>query len=41
MLIGSETYGQLPAGAVVESRIGLRMKGKEDVVFAYVLLAVP
>jgi class 3 adenylate cyclase len=41
VLIGSETYGQLPAGAVVESRIGLSLKGREGVVFAYVLLAVP
>jgi adenylate cyclase len=41
VLIGSETYGQLPAGAVVESRLGLSLKGKEGVVFAYVLRAVP
>jgi len=41
VLIGSETYLQLPAGAVVEKRGGLRMKGKDDVVDAYVLHALP
>ena len=41
VLIGAETYGQLPEGSVVESRIGLSLKGKEGVVFAYVLRAVP
>ena len=41
VLIGSETYLQLPAGAVVEKRAGLRMKGKDDVVDAYVLHALP
>ncbi len=41
VLIGSETYGRLPAGAVVESPVGLRLKGKEGVVFAYLLRAVP
>ena len=41
VLIGSETYLQLPAGAVVEERAGLRMKGKDDVVDAYVLHALP
>ena len=34
-------YVQLPAGAVVEERGGLRMKGKDDVVDAYVLHALP
>ena len=41
VLIGAETYGQLPDGAVVEARVGLRIKGKEGVVFAYLLLALP
>jgi class 3 adenylate cyclase len=41
VLIGAETYGQLPDGAVVEARTGLRVKGKDDVVNAYVLLALP
>jgi class 3 adenylate cyclase len=39
VLIGAETYDQLPAGAVVEERPGLRVKGKADVIHAYVLLA--
>ncbi len=37
VLIGSETYGQLPDGAVVEARPGLRVKGKDETVDAYVL----
>ena len=41
VLIGAETYEQLPSGTVVEARTGLRVKGKEDVVDAYVLLALP
>jgi class 3 adenylate cyclase/FtsH-binding integral membrane protein len=41
VLIGAETYGQLPADAVVEAKAGLRVKGKEEVVDAYVLLALP
>jgi class 3 adenylate cyclase len=41
VLIGAETYGQLPDGAVVEERAGLRVKGKDGVVDAYVLLALP
>ena len=32
VLIGAETYGQLPDGAVVEAKTGLRIKGKEDAV---------
>jgi len=39
VLIGPETYGQLPDGAVVEPRTGLRIKGKNEAVDAYVLLA--
>jgi class 3 adenylate cyclase len=41
VLIGAETYGQLPDGAVVEARAGLRIKGKVDAIHAYVLLALP
>jgi adenylate cyclase len=41
VLIGSETYEQLPDGAVVEQRSGLRVKGKETAVDAYVLFALP
>ena len=37
VLIGSETYGQLPDGAVVEARAGLRVKGKDETIDAYVL----
>ena len=40
VLIGAETRAELPDGAVVE-RGGLRMKGKEEPVNAYVLLALP
>ena len=41
VLIGSETYEQLPEGAVVEERPGLRVKGKRDALDAYVLFALP
>jgi adenylate cyclase len=41
VLIGAQTHAELPAGAVVEARTGLRIKGKEDPVNAYVLLALP
>ena len=41
VLIGLETYERLPDGAVVEKRMGLRLKGKQDVVDAYVLHALP
>jgi adenylate cyclase len=41
VLIGAETYGQLPDGAVVEPRAGLRVKGKDHAVDGYVLLALP
>jgi class 3 adenylate cyclase len=41
VLIGPDTYEQLPDGAVVEERVGLRMKGKEDAVDAYVLHELP
>ena len=41
VLIGSETYDQLPDGTVVEARTGLRVKGKDAAVNAYVLLALP
>jgi hypothetical protein len=39
-LIGPETYEQLPPGTVVEERSGLRLKGKNVLVDAYVLHAV-
>jgi len=41
VLIGAETFEQLPDGAVVEQRSGLRVKGKRDAVDAYVLFALP
>lgn len=41
VLIGSETFEQLPRGAVVEERTGLRVKGKDDALRAYLLLALP
>jgi adenylate cyclase len=41
VLIGAETYEQLPDGAVVEQRSGLRVKGKQDALDAYVLFALP
>jgi class 3 adenylate cyclase len=41
VLIGARTYVQLPAGTVVAPRLGLRVKGKDDPVNAFLLLAVP
>ncbi len=41
VLIGPQTLAELPDGAVVEARGGLRMKGKEEPVNAYVLVALP
>jgi class 3 adenylate cyclase len=41
VLIGSETYARLPAEAVVEEWTGVRMKGKQDAVDAYVLHSSP
>jgi class 3 adenylate cyclase len=41
VLIGAETYEQLPDGAVVEPRKGLRVKGKEEALDAYLLFALP
>jgi class 3 adenylate cyclase len=41
VLIGAETFDQLPDGTVVEERRELRVKGRRDVVSAYVLLALP
>ena len=41
VLIGAETYKQLPDGAVVEQRAGLHVKGKRDALDAYVLFALP
>jgi class 3 adenylate cyclase len=41
VLIGAETYEQLPDGAVVEPRTGLRVKGRDEALDAYVLHACP
>ena len=41
VLIGAETYEQLPDGAVVEARHGLQVKGKDEALDAYVLHACP
>jgi len=41
VLIGAETYEQLPDDAVVEPRAGLQVKGKDEAVDAFVLLACP
>ena len=41
VLIGESTYRQLPSGAVVAPRVGLRVKGKADPLDAYLLLALP
>jgi adenylate cyclase len=41
VLIGAETFEQLPDGAVVEQRSGLRVKGKQEALDAYVLFALP
>jgi class 3 adenylate cyclase len=40
VLIGSDTYRRLPVGADVDPRLGLEMKGKHDLVDAYVLNAL-
>jgi class 3 adenylate cyclase len=40
VLIGAETYEQLPNGAMVEEKRALRVKGRDRVVDAYVLLAL-
>ena len=40
MLIGATTHAEFPAGAVVEARSGLRMKGKDELVDAYLLLGL-
>jgi adenylate cyclase len=41
VLIGAQTYRQLPEGTVVEKRSGLRIKGKGELVDAYLLLTLP
>ena len=41
VLIGEDTFDQLPAGAVVEAKPHLQIKGKNELVRAYVLLALP
>jgi class 3 adenylate cyclase len=41
VLIGAETYRRLPDGADVEAMPGLRVKGKQTPVDAYVLRGLP
>ena len=41
VLIGATTYVQLPVGTVVAPRERLRVKGKDDPIDAYLLLALP
>ena len=41
VLVGAETYDQLPDGAVVEPKLGLQVKGKDEAIDAYVLLTLP
>ena len=41
MLIGAETRRALPEGSLVEALPDLRVKGKQDVVEAYLLHALP
>jgi adenylate cyclase len=41
VLIGVQTFERLPDGAVVEPRAGLRVKGKDAAIDAYVLHALP
>ena len=41
VLIGAQTFEHLPDGAVVEPRAGLRVKGKDAAIDAYVLHALP
>ena len=41
VLIGESTYRQLPDGAIVTPRVGLRVKGKADPLDAYLLVALP
>ena len=41
VLIGAETYHQLPDGTLVEPMPGLRVKGKQTPVDAFILRALP
>jgi adenylate cyclase len=41
VLIGAETRRSLPQGSIVEPIPGLRVKGKRDLLDAYLLHAVP
>ncbi len=41
ILIGTATFDRLPDGAVVEKRPGLRVKGRDAIVDAYLLVALP
>jgi hypothetical protein len=41
VLVGAETRRALPDGTVVEAVPGLRLKGKQEEVEAYLLRALP
>jgi class 3 adenylate cyclase len=41
VLIGAETYRRLGPGTHVDARPGLKLKGKETLVDAYVLTSLP
>jgi len=41
VLIGDETHRRLPEGTVAEWQGGLRVKGKDEPVDAYLLLSLP
>jgi class 3 adenylate cyclase len=41
VLIGARTYELLPDGSAAEPRSGVRVKGKEDALDAYLLHALP
>ena len=41
VLIGAETCRALPDGSIVEAVPGLRVKGRQEAVDAYLLLGVP
>jgi hypothetical protein len=41
VLIGVDTYERLPDGAVVEQRVGLKVKGKDEAIVAFVLHELP
>jgi class 3 adenylate cyclase len=41
VMVGAETFRCLPAGSVIESAPGLRVKGKDSPIDAYMLLSLP